>query len=299
MAELTEQQEQELIAAAKAGDPKANYDLSMWALDRAREEPEEERWNRLAAKCLLRSADAGYEPAIQAKEQLLRDMEGGSRQQPQQPRQQEYYDRQPAQGGGLGKKLGGVFAAKKSQPREKSAGGFSLKDIANWDEAKWKKVQNIAIGVCAALALLIVLIIVLSNGSGSKREKNDAAQEVITEPVEATIAPTPTPEPVGYPDEETRAEIAEKKLDVFPEDDDYVDEETVGTVSTGGSNVRMRKGPGTDYDIVKEISNGTDVNVYAEKNDWYLIESSGNWGWASSDYIKLVETTETTDTAEG
>ena len=71
MTELTEQQEQEMIEKAKAGDPEANYNMSLWALEQAMAEPDEERWNRLAAKCLVRAAEAGYEPAKAKMDELL------------------------------------------------------------------------------------------------------------------------------------------------------------------------------------------------------------------------------------
>ena len=71
MTELTEQQEQEMIEKAKAGDPEANYNMSLWALEQAMAEPGEERWNRLAAKCLVKSAEAGYGPAREKMNELL------------------------------------------------------------------------------------------------------------------------------------------------------------------------------------------------------------------------------------
>ena len=71
MIEWTEQQEQEMIAQAKAGDPEANYQLSLWALERGEEEPDEIRWNRLAAKCLVKAAQAGHGPAQERLQALL------------------------------------------------------------------------------------------------------------------------------------------------------------------------------------------------------------------------------------
>ena len=71
MIDWTEQEEQEMIARAKAGDPRANYELSLWALERSEEEPDEIRWNRLAAKCLVKAAQAGYGPAQERMADLL------------------------------------------------------------------------------------------------------------------------------------------------------------------------------------------------------------------------------------
>ena len=72
MREWTEQEEQEMIERAKAGEPAANYELSLWALARSEEEPDEPRWNRLAAKCLVKAAQAGYGPAQKQMAALLK-----------------------------------------------------------------------------------------------------------------------------------------------------------------------------------------------------------------------------------
>lgn len=55
--------EQQMIEQAKAGDPKAQYEMSLWARQMSILEPDQERWSRLAAKCLVDAAQAGYEPA--------------------------------------------------------------------------------------------------------------------------------------------------------------------------------------------------------------------------------------------
>ncbi len=78
MREWTEQEEQEMIDRAKAGEPEANYALSLWALARGEEEPDEPRWNRLAAKCLVKAAQAGYGPAQERMAGLLSNSGGGA-----------------------------------------------------------------------------------------------------------------------------------------------------------------------------------------------------------------------------
>lgn len=78
MREWTEQEEQQMIALAKQGDPQANYELSQWALRRGEEEPEESRWNRLAAKCLVKAAQAGYAPAQARMAELLHASNDGA-----------------------------------------------------------------------------------------------------------------------------------------------------------------------------------------------------------------------------
>lgn len=71
MMDLTEQQEQEMIDRAREGDPEANYSMSLWALEQAAAEPDEDRWNRLAARCLVKAAEAGYAPAQEKMQEIL------------------------------------------------------------------------------------------------------------------------------------------------------------------------------------------------------------------------------------
>ena len=75
MADLTELELQEMIKKAREGDAEANFRMSEWALEQAMAEPEEERWNRLAAKCLVKAAEAGYAPAKERMDTLIRQLE--------------------------------------------------------------------------------------------------------------------------------------------------------------------------------------------------------------------------------
>jgi len=68
---MTDMEEQKMFEEAKAGDPRAQFELSQWARQMSILEPNEERWNRVAAKALVDSAQAGYEPAKKMVEQLL------------------------------------------------------------------------------------------------------------------------------------------------------------------------------------------------------------------------------------
>ncbi len=68
---MTDFEEQKMIERAQAGDAEAKFEMSQWALERGAEEPEEERWKRLAAKCLVEAAQAGYEPAQEMMQKLM------------------------------------------------------------------------------------------------------------------------------------------------------------------------------------------------------------------------------------
>ena len=68
---MTDLEEQKLLEEAQNGDPKAKYELSLWARQIAPLKPDEEKWNRLAAACLVDAAKAGYEPAVKMVQQLM------------------------------------------------------------------------------------------------------------------------------------------------------------------------------------------------------------------------------------
>jgi len=56
-----------------------------------------------------------------------------------------------------------------------------------------------------------------------------------------------------------------------------------GTVTVGeGSHLNLRMGPGTQYDIITELDNGDQVNVYAVLPNWYRVDG----GYVASAYVK-------------
>lgn len=54
-----------------------------------------------------------------------------------------------------------------------------------------------------------------------------------------------------------------------------------------GSGVRIRKGPGTSYDIIDELSYGTSLTILEKTNtSWYYVQlTDGTKGYVSTDYI--------------
>ena len=59
------------------------------------------------------------------------------------------------------------------------------------------------------------------------------------------------------------------------------------TYYINGTYVRIRKGPGTSYDIIKELDYNTTVSILSTSNSaWYQVKlSDGTTGYVSSDYI--------------
>jgi cell wall-associated NlpC family hydrolase len=63
-----------------------------------------------------------------------------------------------------------------------------------------------------------------------------------------------------------------------------------GTVSTGGSALRVRTEAGTTGSVVTTISDGTQVEVLsATDNGWYQISTNDTTGYVSGDYLKVSE----------
>lgn len=316
MREWTEQEEQEMIERAKAGDPEANYELSLWALRRSEEEPEESRWNRLAAKCLVKAAQAGYGPAKERMDSLLKQ----SAAQKEASLKQEEIDEPPAP-----VKLSEARqAAARQRARQSTArrpasesrarrgedpengygpsawdgddedeyeddapargsgrkfGGGPLSFFSQWTESQWRTMELVCVAICVVL-LAAILVMVFT---GRNNESSPSGTSV-PPPSEAETAETePTPEPEQYPDDDTRAAIMAADLQVFPMDENYEAVPTTGTVSVNGTSLRLRKGPNTSYEQTElsdgskaEMSNGTVVDVYARKDGFALVGYNDN-----------------------
>ncbi len=335
MKDWTEQEEQELIELAKTGDPRANYELSQWALARGEEEPDEPRWNRLAAKCLVKAAQAGYGPAQERMAEILQQQKepspaaraprqtaqpapepvrisdarsGAARTARQAPpaRQssvrrpaalsrrpardeyededeeeeddEEYYDddsdRRPARG---------------SRPR---GGGKAF--FSSWGDAQWRKMEMICIGICAVLLIAIAAIFISSRSSGQESGTGAGVPTAgQANPADgSTPAPTDEAPLEEYPTEEILSDIRASGLEILPAEQEYVTAPTTATVSVGSTTLRLRIGPSTTYSQVKDDSgadvsmpDGTKVDVYAKKGDWWLLRYDGKLGWSSKEYL--------------
>ena len=62
-----------------------------------------------------------------------------------------------------------------------------------------------------------------------------------------------------------------------------------GRVEAEGSTLNVRTGPGTDYDRVEVLYDGTVVKLLGMDNGWFKLDHNGSVGYASSDYITLCQ----------
>lgn len=71
--------------------------------------------------------------------------------------------------------------------------------------------------------------------------------------------------------------------------DGYEEEKPVqaGTVTTNGSCLNVRNGASTDYDIIGQLKNGSEITIKGEKDGWYQIEFPAEFAYVCGNYVKL------------
>ncbi|MCT2343182.1 N-acetylmuramoyl-L-alanine amidase [Bacillales bacterium AN1005] len=67
-----------------------------------------------------------------------------------------------------------------------------------------------------------------------------------------------------------------------------VSEGSSGTITEGG--IRLRKGPGTDYQVITTLSKNMTVTILSNEGIWTKIQSQSGTGWVNSEYISSATT---------
>ena len=66
--------------------------------------------------------------------------------------------------------------------------------------------------------------------------------------------------------------------------------ERTATIVTGSGRLRVRSGPGADYDIVAYLNNGDTVTVLSVEGDWAQIRTAdGQEGYVSTEFLQMEE----------
>ena len=81
--------------------------------------------------------------------------------------------------------------------------------------------------------------------------------------------------------------VRESSVTISIDKQEQEDPGRTGTVSTQGSNLNVRTGPSTGYDIITQLMNGTDVKVLGEKDGWYQIEIPARYGYVCGEYLRV------------
>lgn len=195
----------------------------------------------------------------------------------------------------------------------------------------------IAIGVL--MIALISVIIVLSTTCGGERDAN-RSNPAETASIEPSEEPTPDvpPEDTSEPDEDTpepSSDATPGPEGLEPIDSPEVTDPSGGIVITTPNvtpttspsstekiytsptsaqkknakdgyvikdSVNMRKGPGTDYSVVKKgIAKNTALTLYELQGDWWFVKCNNNYGYIRKDMVKegKLATAKATEKASG
>ena len=63
----------------------------------------------------------------------------------------------------------------------------------------------------------------------------------------------------------------------------------IGTVTTGGSNLNVRTGAGTENPAIAKLPNGAQVEVIGREGDWYKVRLVEREGYVCGDYLTIGE----------
>lgn len=127
--------------------------------------------------------------------------------------------------------------------------------------------------LCILICVLIGLGIKALIGSGEEKEPVETETQTETiyiPPVEETIAETETEEVV---------------------------EEVVYYAKTTAQ-VRMRKEPNTNCEVVLSVPANTKTDLIEEADGWYKVSYNGREGYIRADYIQIIEEVVSQDAAE-
>lgn len=120
---------------------------------------------------------------------------------------------------------------------------------------------------------------------GTQPPVGEAEETVLPEETpEATDAPEPSPETTESPEE--TPEPTPEATAVPEEEPDFVVSEMNDTVYITGNGVRLREGPGTDYDMIDSVDRGTELKrTGTTEEGWSRVEYDGKDAYVSNSYV--------------
>lgn len=132
--------------------------------------------------------------------------------------------------------------------------------------------QKTIIGIITAAVLILVAIgiIFLTNtrqvDKTTKTDKKPAVENIKKE------------DKVSEKDQESSEEV------VVTEETEVLDDSQAVTMKTT-TNVNLRKEPNTDSEIIKVISEGTELKKYSEENGWAKVKEGEDLGYVSAEFL--------------
>ncbi len=301
---LTTEELDSMIDSAKEGDGDALYGVFKWAMYKSKVEPEEvEGWKKLATNALLRSADAGYGPALDRIDEMKARHSNTETESELKKPDKKHPSKQEAPKSSRYESSAKPEREKKPRPEPAAA------DDENEDEDESKTGEKLR-KIAFPLFILVVLLVIIGNVVISKLKNSDskadipapsATASVIEEtpaipeetpvqepeaPVE-TVTPIETPAPSSAPagsvpgphDLEGHSNV------VAPAAAEYLKAyETMYVHSNGGVAVYMYYDLNKEYSLL--VSEKTQLTVIARSGQYDLVRTpAGDVGYVNSKWL--------------
>lgn len=159
-------------------------------------------------------------------------------------------------------------------------------------------------------AMIAVIVVLTSNCAANKPDRNASVPSAAPSAVATETVASPTAEPVATavptdvpalnPIEPTATETSE--VIIAPTPASAATPSASAKIYTKPSSaqkkaaksgyiykdkVNMRKGPGTNYDLIKkDIAKNTSVTLYEQQGDWWFLKCGSHYGYIRKDMIK-------------
>lgn len=303
---LTAEELDSMIDSAKEGDGDALYGVFKWAMYKSKVEPEEvEGWKKLATNALLRSADAGYGPALDRIDEMKARHSNTETESEIKNPYQKHTSKQKTS------KRSKSESSPKPEREKKLRSEPAAVDDENEDEDESKTGERIR-KLAIPLFILVVLLVIIGNVVISKLKNSDSKTDfpapaatvsaVVEEtpaalPEETTIqeteAPVETVTPIETPAQSSAPagsvpgphDLEGHSNVVAPAAADYLKSyETMYVHSNGGVAVYMYYDLNKEYSLL--VSEKTQLTVIARSGQYDLVRTpAGDVGYVNSKWL--------------
>ena len=146
---------------------------------------------------------------------------------------------------------------------------------------------------CAACAVMSMSALAMSQGTATvnasalnlRSEPNTTSSIVTIAPRGAVAIVSDAEAPDGWSKVWYKGYVGYMSDEFITKSDSG--EANFGVGSVTGTSVRMRSGPGTDYQVLGSFNNGDEMSVKAVSGEWYMVSSGSVEGYIRSDYFSL------------
>ena len=301
---LTTEELDSMIDSAKEGDGDALYGVFKWAMYKSKVEPEEvEGWKKLATNALLRSADAGYGPALDRIDEMKARHSNTETESELKKPDKKHPSKQEAPKSSRYESSAKPEREKKPRPEPAAA------DDENEDEDESKTGEELR-KIAFPLFILVVLLIIIGNVVISKLKNSDSKADIpapsatasVTEetpaipeetPVQETEAPVETVTPIETPAPSSAPagsvpgphDLEGHSNVVAPAAAEYLKAyETMYVHSNGGVAVYMYYDLNKEYSLL--VSEKTQLTVIARSGQYDLVRTpAGDVGYVNSKWL--------------